>query len=169
VNTKVIVISGSMGSGKTTVLGESSDVLSLHRIPHATVDLDAIATALLPDETARDVTYRSLAAVYATFVSVGITRILIADAVESRQDLERVRQAMPGADVLVGRLTAAVGTMHDRLRVREPGMLQAQFLARATELDVLLKEAGVEDFTVVNDGRSVTDVARELLHQAGWI
>jgi hypothetical protein len=27
----------------------------------------------------------------------------------------------------------------------------------------------VEDFTVVNDQRSVTDVAREVLERAGWI
>jgi Ni2+-binding GTPase involved in maturation of urease and hydrogenase len=85
VNTKVIVISGSMGSGKTTVLGESSDVLTSHHIPHATVDLDAVGTALLPDEVARDVTSRSLAAVYATVASVGITRVLIAEAVEQEE------------------------------------------------------------------------------------
>ena len=76
---------------------------------------------------------------------------------------------MPGSKVVVFRLTAPLDTMQDRLRIREPGMLQAQFLARAEELEQLLDEARVEDFTVVNDQRSVTDVARQLLHQAGWI
>jgi hypothetical protein len=28
--------------------------------------------------------------------------------------------------------------------------------------------AALEDFTIANDGRSITDVARELLERAGW-
>ena len=67
------------------------------------------------------------------------------------------------------RLTAALDTMQDRLRIREPGMLQAQFLARAGELEQILNEANVENFAVVNDQRPVTDVARELLERAGWL
>jgi adenylate kinase len=62
VNARVIVISGSMGSGKTTVLGEASDVLSVCRLAHATVDLDAVGTALLPDDVSRDLIYRNLEA-----------------------------------------------------------------------------------------------------------
>jgi hypothetical protein len=169
VKVKVIVITGSMGCGKTTILGEASDLLTAHHIAHATVDLDAIGTALLPDEVSEEVTYRSLAVLYTTFTSVGLTRLMIAEAVENRDELDRLRQATPGSEVLVCRLTAAIDTMRERLRIREPGMLQARFLARASELDRVLDEAGVEDFTVVNDQRSVTDVARELLGRAGWI
>ena len=168
-DTKVIVISGSMGCGKTTVLGEASDVLSACHIAHATVDLDAIGTALLPDDVSREVTFRNLGAIYVNFMSVGITRVLLADAVEDRHELDRLRQAMPRSEILVCRLTAEVDTMQDRLRIREPGMLQEQFLARARELERVLDVAGVEDFTIVNDQRSVTDVARELLQRSGWI
>ena len=45
---KVLVISGSMGSGKTTVLAEASDLLAAADIPHAAIDLDALALAHLP-------------------------------------------------------------------------------------------------------------------------
>jgi hypothetical protein len=40
---KVLVISGSMGSGKTTVLGEASDLLTMANILHAAIDLDYLA------------------------------------------------------------------------------------------------------------------------------
>jgi predicted kinase len=169
VSTRIIVISGSMGSGKTTVLGEASDLLSACHIAHATVDLDAIGTALLPDDVARDLIYRNLEALYVNFSNAGITRILLAEAVESRAELERIRRAMPGAEFTVARLTAAVETMQRRLRNREPGMLQEQFLARARELDRLLENAALEDLTIANDEHSVTDVARELLQRADWI
>jgi len=158
-----------MGSGKTTVLGEASDVLTAHGIPHAVLDLDAIGSTLIPDDVSRDLIYRNLEAIYVNFVSAGITRVLLAEAVENRDELDRIRRAMAGADVVVCRLTAAVETMHSRLRTREPGMLQAQFLGRAVELDHILQSAALEDFSIVNDQRSITDVARELLERAGWI
>jgi predicted kinase len=169
VNARVIVISGSMGSGKTTVLGEASDVLSACRLAHGTIDLDAIGTVLLPNEVAHDLIYRNLRSIYGNFVSAGVTRVLLAEAVENRTELDRIRRAMPGAEFVVCRLTAAVETMQRRVRAREPGMLQEQFAARARELEHMLESAGLEDFTIANDQRSVTDVARELLQRAGWI
>jgi predicted kinase len=167
--TRVIVISGSMGSGKTTVLGEASDILRAASMPHATIDLDAIGTALLADDVSREITYRNLEAIYGNLMRVGLTRVLLAEAVESRHDLERLRAAMPRSNVIVCRLTAAIETIRDRLRVREPGMLQNQFLARAVELERALEKADVEDFTIVNDQRPITDVALEVLRRTGWI
>ena len=38
----VLVITGSMGSGKTTVLGEASDILSAANVAHAAIDVDAL-------------------------------------------------------------------------------------------------------------------------------
>ena len=48
-------------------------------------------------------------------------------------------------------------------------MLREQLVARVAELDTLLDRAQLEDFSLVNDDGSVTDVARELLVRAGWI
>jgi predicted kinase len=166
---QVIVISGSMGSGKTTVLGEASDVLSARGVAHATIDLDALGCAGVPRDSARDLVYRSLEAIYANILNAGIARVLLAEAVEDRDDLSRIHRAMPGATIVVCRLTAAVATMQRRLRTREPGILQHQFLERARELDDVLQRAALEEFTIVNDDRLVTDVARELLQRAGWI
>ena len=66
-------------------------------------------------------------------------------------------------------IRARLETMQQRIRLREPGMLQEQFVARVAELEASLDAAGVEDFSVENDGRSVTAVAREILARAGWL
>ncbi len=166
---KVIIITGSMGCGKTTVLGEASDILSACGVVHAAIDLDGIASALLPDEVATDLVYRNLASIWTNYAEAGVTRLLLAEAVENRGALERIRRAISGGEIIVCRLTAALETMHERLRAREPGMLQTQFLDRARELEAVLNGAGLEDFTIVNQDRSVTEVARELLRRAGWI
>jgi hypothetical protein len=165
----VIVLSGSMGCGKTTVLGEASDILFEKRAPHAVLDLDAIGTVLLPEDAAQDLGLRNLDAIYRNFLDAGISRILLAEAIETRDELERLRETLAGAQVVVCRLTATLETMERRLRLREPGMHQDRFVMRSRVLQETLETAKLEDFTVVNDGRRVTDVAREVLQGAGWI
>jgi hypothetical protein len=90
--------------------------------------------------------------------------------VENRSEIRRYQKAVPGAEVLVCRLTAPPDKMQERVRVREPGMFQAQAIDRAVELAGILELAKAEDFTVDNSGeRSVTEVAREMLTRAGWL
>lgn len=158
-----------MGSGKTTVLGEASDILSERGVVHATLDLDAIGTVLLPEESAKDLTVRNLEVVFSNFVAAGITHVLLATAVESHDHLQALRSALSEPELVVCRLTAAVDTMQCRLRIREPGMHQERFIARSQSLNETLSAAEVEDFTTANDGRNVTDVAHEVLRRAGWI
>jgi hypothetical protein len=155
-----LVISGSMGSGKTSVLGEASDLLTARDVAHASIDLDAIGTAGVPDDVSRRVTLDSLAAIDTTVRDAGLDRLLIAEAVDSRATVERLRLAMPESQIVVCRLTAAIPTMQARLRVREPGMLQARFVAHAAELEGVLDSFALEDFRVSNQDRSITDVAR---------
>jgi hypothetical protein len=165
----VLLISGSMGSGKTTVLGEASDILADAGIRHAALDLDALGTRLLPDEAARDLTLRNLAGIYANVIAAGLTHILLAEAVDTKAEILRLRHAMPGGDLMVCRLTASLDTMERRLRIREPGVHQEQFVSRSRTLHETLEEAHLEDFTIPNDGRSITDVAREMLRRAEWL
>jgi hypothetical protein len=166
---KVLVLSGSMGAGKTTVLGEASDLLAARAIPHAAVDLDAMTAVLLPEDAARQLTTRNLAAVFENFVSAGIERVLLAVAVESRRDLEALSAAMSHPELVVCRLLARPETMERRVRMREPGMQQEAFVARSRALDAILNAAKVEDFTTPNDDGDVSAVALDVLRRAGWV
>src|ERR1700730_7905250 len=97
----VLVISGSMGAGKTTVLGEASDILTLSGIAHAAVDLDALGMVSLPGGALNDLAFRNLAAVWENYASAGVRRLLIACAVESRAELDQIRAAVPGSRIMV--------------------------------------------------------------------
>ena len=59
--------------------------------------------------------------------------------------------------------------MQDRVQSREIGTLQNIFIARAAELNSILDRVHLEDFSLSNENRSVTDVAHELLVRAGWL
>jgi len=50
----LLIITGSMGSGKTAVMAEASDILALRGIPHAAVDLDMLGFGHLPGSPTND-------------------------------------------------------------------------------------------------------------------
>jgi hypothetical protein len=62
-----------------------------------------------------------------------------------------------------------MAVMQQRVRVRDPGMLRDRYVARVAALEAILDAAAIEDFSVTNEDRSITDVAREILDRAGWM
>jgi hypothetical protein len=166
---KVLIISGSMGAGKTAAMGEASDVLLSRHINHAAIDLDIVATPLLPERLSHDVYLKNVASLFDNCRSAGIERALVAVVIENAIQLEELRTASHATEIIVCRLTAAQQTMAARLRTRDPGVRQEEFVERSRMLDAILTAAGVEDFSIDNDGRDVTAVATELLQRAGWI
>lgn len=167
---KLLIITGSMGSGKTTVLGEASDILALRQIPHAAIDLDMLGLAHLPPQVdGHELMYRNLQLVWENYAACGLTRLLLATAVEDSAELERCRSAVSAHEIAICRLTASIPTMQQRIRSREPGVLQAKFVARVAELNAILDRSHLEHFSLMNENRSVTEVAREMLTRAGWL
>lgn len=167
---KMLIISGSMGAGKTAVLAEASDILAAKAQPHAAIDLDTLGVAHLPAGTGDDdLMYRNLACVWSNYAAAGLRALLLAGAIEDRRELQRCLEAIPGAEIVVCRLTAAIDTMQQRVRMRETGMLGDQFVKRVAELEVTLDHARLESFSVRNDERGVTEVAHEVLARAGWL
>lgn len=167
VQADVLIISGSMGAGKTTVMSEASDLLCAAGIDHAAIDLDALMIGHLPPHAAA-LTGLNLAAIWHNYRAFGIRRLLLAGAIESRARLDEIRSSIPGARIVICRLRATVHTMEDRVRWREPGTLQSELIERVSVLDAELDASALHDFVVENDQRPVTDVAREMLTMAGW-
>ena len=167
----VLVISGSMGTGKTTVLSEVSDLLEVADVAHAAIDLDWLSKVYPPQRAHGErLMFANLAAVWPIYAAAGAERLVVARVVEDRSELQQYREAVPGAEPVVCRLTCAIETMQERVRIREPGMIQAEAVARARVLSEILDRTRAEDFTVENgEGRSITDVAREVLSRAGWL
>ena len=166
----LLVLSGPVGVGKTAVGGAISDLLAEARIPHAFVDLDALSVswptrgrfnAALVD--------LNLAAVWNNFRAAGATRLIVSGVMETRDDLDRCRRAVPGAAIVLCRLRAAQATREARIRGREQGAVCEWHLARTVELEEILERAALEDYCVENGGPAATVVAREVLARAGWL
>jgi hypothetical protein len=170
VTESLLIITGSMGAGKTSVLAEASDILALRHIIHAAIDLDALGLAHLPSAAGNDdVMYRNLQSVWTNYDSLGVRRLLLARAMEDHAELELCRGIVSAANTAVCRLTASTGAMQQRVKTRESGILQAEYVARVAKLDAILDRARLEDFIVINENRPLTEVAQEMLVKAGWI
>ena len=94
--------------------------------------------------------------------------LLLARAVENHAELELCRSAVSAKDVVVCRLTASVGTMEQRIKNRESGISQREYIARVAKLNDILDRARLENFTVSNENRPLSEVAHEMLLKAGW-
>jgi len=96
-----------------------------------------------------DLPYRNLASVWQNYAVAGARRLLIAEAVENVGELDRIRDAVPGAQIIVCRLTASLETMRQRVSLREPGMLREACVARVAELEAVIDVAALGDFSLV--------------------
>jgi hypothetical protein len=159
-----------MGAGKSAVLGEASDILARHHIIHGAIDLDALGLAYLPSTaSSNSVMCANLQSVSKNYAAAGVRRIVLARALENRAGLEFCRDVVSATNTMVCRLTAGVETMQRRVKMRESGLAQREYVARVEKLNVMLDHAKLEDFMVVNEDRSVNEVANEMLVKAGWI
>ncbi len=68
----LLIITGSMGAGKSSVLAEASDLLALRKIAHAAIDLDVFGLAWLPSGIPTDsLMYDNLRAAVGKLRSLG--------------------------------------------------------------------------------------------------
>ena len=159
-----------MGSGKSAVMAEASDILTLRSVPHAAIDLDMLGFAHLPVGAGNnDVMYRNLQAVWQNYEALGVDRLLLARAIENQAELDRCLGAIAAEDVIVCRLTASIAAMQQRVAARELGVDRNKYIERVTTLNDALDHALLENFAVTNEDKPLTEVAKEVLERAHWL
>jgi hypothetical protein len=167
----VLLITGPVGVGKSTTAEVAGDLLAAANIPHAVVDLDGLTMCYPPptdDPHNSRMAFRNLAAVWKHYAAAGAGRLIIARVIETRDDLEAYRQAVSGADITVIRLRASDETLQGRVLGRLV-VTGPRYVRRSLELARLMDGRKVEDHLVETSGRTVTDVAQEVLRRVRWL
>jgi chloramphenicol 3-O-phosphotransferase len=166
----VLLLSGPVGAGKSSVGAAASRLLREAGVPHALIDLAVVGDcwpAPADDPWNERVAHRNLACMWSNFRAAGAGRLILCRVLEARSLLGQVAAAVPGADITVVRLRAPAVLLRRRLRRREAGD-PSWYLEAAAHLAASMERDPVQDHVVDNGGRPVGEVAAEVLRVAGW-
>lgn len=170
----VLIISGPVGIGKSSTAQAISDILEWdYAWPHAVADLDCIRSAFprpADDPFNMTMAFKNLAAIWLNYREAGARCLIIPSVMEHSTDLDRVRDAVPGADIFMVRLTASLAVNHERIRRRETSAESLEWhLRRSTQLAEELAASKLENLTVDTAQKTVATVAREILGYWGIV
>lgn len=169
---RALLLTGTVGVGKTTTAAAIGARLAEQGVPHAMIDLDELRRswpAPPGDPFQQDLELANLRAVATVYRQHGAGRLVLAGVVERREDRERYEGAV-GVPLTVCRLRLAPSVVRDRLEHRHEHHDDARrwHLHRAGELEAVLAAAQVEDHLVDTDGLDSPAVARAVLRAIGW-
>ena len=168
----VLVVTGPIGAGKTTITQAIGEALAGARMPHTLVDMDWLRDSFPAPPGDRFNTrlgYRNLADLARNSRETGSERFVIADVVESRSDRAHYLRAIPGAVVIVVRLAVDPAENRRRIAYRAAGDDDPWEVERAAELVGVMEANDVADFVVDTTGRSPDAIARDILDRLGWL
>ncbi|MCL2515006.1 MAG: AAA family ATPase [Microbacteriaceae bacterium] len=168
--TEVLFIGGRAGVGKSTVALEVSQLLARADVRHAVIEGDNLDQAHpMPWRQGIDLAERNLAAMWRNYREIGWRRLVYTNTVSVLE--ADVLAAALGGEVRATRvlLTAADETARARLAGREIGSAFAEHVERsiaaARELEA---RADASVHRVATDGRSVAEIAAEIIALTGW-
>ncbi|MFJ8632116.1 hypothetical protein [Streptomyces sp. NPDC093568] len=172
--THALLIGGRAGVGKTTVGWEVSARLRAARVAHAVIDGDfmgAVHPAPPGDPHRAGVTALNLAAVWGNYADLGYRRLVYTNTVSVLDEAALLFRRALGEHVRLVRvlLTATDETAEQRLTGRELGSeLEHEIRGSARKARLLEERSPADVLRVVTDGRTVTDIAAEVVAVTGW-
>ena len=174
--TRVLVVSGTMGAGKSAVASAVGDLLGARGARYGWIDGDALcqaAPAEPGDPYNQALLFDALTGAAPAYRKRGLGIIVLARVVEDADDRGRYAVAFRSdggqAEVTIARVTAQEEVRLARIEAREPEGPWREFgRARTVELEASLGALGLEDLAVENSDRPAAEAAAELLDAIGW-
>ena len=160
-----LVLIGSPGAGKSSVLEALATLHDIERLDHGAIEAEMLSLGrpLLPASS----WVRQLDAVVSLQREAGRRRFLISATVETAEDLAAVRKATAAELLLVVCLSASPETVAVRIDTREPARWPGKLplIARARRLAASIPQLPGIDLTIDTEQRAAEDVAAEVLEK----
>ena len=160
---RVIVITGPVGSGKSTTAWALHGMLADERIPTALIDMDFLRCAW-PQVTEwnHQLGYDNFAAIAVNHQAIGVRCFIVADVVESLAQRAGYERAVPGAAVTIVRLDVPLDVIEKRLHNRETGDTVDWYLARSPELQDIMIRNNIGDIVVDIENHTPPEIALDI-------
>ncbi len=168
---RAILLTGTVGSGKTAVAIEIGELLEAGDRSYALVDLDWLAwvrPAPASIYTVHSLLAENLGLIWPRFREAGVERLVLARYLDDAAQLRALRAVLPGVELCVVRLTAPQPLVEQRLRARDAGVQLEEHLAETARLAARAEAAAIEDAVVANGERPLRAVAEDVVAAAGW-
>ncbi len=167
----VLVITGPVGSGKSSVLEAASNLLQQQDYPHAAVDMDYLRVGRprpQGDPFGARAGWRNLGLLWPQLLADGARLLLLADVVEGRAGyLADCANWLPGSAVTIIRLDVPMPLVMRRIEAREGPDSVEWHRQRASQLQRIMELGLVEDQLIEVGDRTPEEVAAELLARSG--
>ena len=163
---RVLIISGPVGVGKTSVADEVSNLFNGSGTAHTLLDMDVLGETFPrphDDVFNRRLALRNLRDVWANCFAVGSRVLILPRVVETLDDVCDIEAVIPGARPTVFQLRASTTTLIQRVRSREIGSGRTWHEKRALELARTLREKAPLNHIIETDDGSVGDIACEIV------
>lgn len=168
----ILLLTGTLGSGKTTVAIEIGRQLEDSHVACAVIDLDWLCWVHLgtasPLRSLDDFILGNLLSMWPNFRSVGVEYLVLARALLDPALLLGLTKEFSRTPVTVVRLHASPQTIEERLTRRDVGETLDEHLQEVAAMTVAIEKALLEQAIVINDGLCVADVAQQVLDIAAW-
>jgi adenylylsulfate kinase-like enzyme len=163
----ILIITGPVGAGKTTIAESIFDLLSEKKTPCAVIDFDWLTAAYPPPLNDRfnfDLGIANLRSILPNYLSMGIKKFIIPTVIESKEEIEKFKALINETDIFVVRLLAELPTLHRRLDNRERGTMLNWHKKRAKELIDIFAVKQLENVIVDTENKSIDSITEEVLH-----
>lgn len=168
---QLLIISGTVGVGKTTVGEELSAILEDEDIGHTFIDLDGLSKTYPrsnADRFGEQIALRNLRAVWANAQELGARNLIVARVIETTAGAQRIADAVGAKHYVLVQLNASDDSLLNRVRRREIGSGRVWHERRAIELSCQLQDLKIADIEIDTNGKSIASVAREVRKHLNW-
>ena len=166
----ILFITGTVGSGKTTVATEIGEQLARMGLPNAVIDLDWFGWVNVGgDFNGYDqLIMQNVISTWPNYRSVGVQYLVLARMLLQREPLDVIRRSFPNTLITVVRLTAPKDTLEKRLSQRDSGETLREHLDEMESMNAILDKLHLEDATIRNEDGKVQETAEQIIQIIGW-
>ncbi len=161
----LIIISGPVGVGKTSVAEELSGLLAEDKVAHTFIDLDGLSKTYprpADDKYGERIALKNLQDVWANARALGVKTLIIARVIETPEGARRIEHTVGAISSTVIQLNASDETLLDRVRQREAGSGREWHERRALALSAQMQNSRVATLMLETDDKSVSEIAGEI-------